>query len=81
MTREELKKRAVKIVFYTSIVLAFAAAIAGGLLFNGPAPIGVFFGAILGFFAPWVVALLAYTFIALSDPRIMGLNNKKPKEK
>jgi hypothetical protein len=47
--------------------------------------VGIFFGVILGFFAPWVLALLLYTFVALSTPTLgfgeeLSRRNQKDKK-
>ncbi len=73
-------QKTIKIVLYLSIFLAIVGGTVAGILFKGPAIIGIFFGAILGFFAPWVIALLGYTFIALSDPTIIGLKKEDKKK-
>jgi len=68
---DKKSQKALKIVLYVSIVTAMAGGVAAGMLFKGPVVIGVFFGVILGFFLPWVVALLSYRNIGsglLSSP-------------
>jgi len=65
---DKKSQKALKIVLYISIVTAIAGGVTAGMLFKGPAVIGAFFGVILGFFLPWVVALLGYTFYSMSNP-------------
>lgn len=67
---DNINPKAIKIVLYVSVVFAVLGAVIASLFLNVPLAIGIFFGLILGFFLPWVVALLGYTFYALSDPRI-----------
>ena len=76
---EKRRARLVKAVFVVSIVTALLGGLAGARLFEGPAFVGLFFGVILGFFAPWVFALLGYTFVALSTPTL-GFEEKIRKE-
>ncbi len=61
-------QKATKIVFYISLITAIVGAVVASMLFNGPMVIGVFFGMILGFFLPWVTALMGYTIYMLSNP-------------
>ena len=61
-------EKALRIVLYISIATAFIFAVVAGLLFKGLAIIGIFFGIILGFFLPWVVALIGYSIYMMSNP-------------
>ena len=61
-------QKATKIVLYISIATALITSIAGAMLFQGPIAIGIFFGLILGFFFPWVIALIAYSIYMMSNP-------------
>jgi len=61
-------QRATKMVFYISIFTAIASGVVASMLFKGPMVIGAFFGVILGFFLPWVTALVGYTIYMLSNP-------------
>jgi len=67
---DKRKSKAVRIVLILSLFTAVGGAFLGVKLFEGPAFVGIFFGVILGFFAPWVLALLLYTFVALSTPTL-----------
>ncbi len=60
-------EKALRIVLYVSMITAFTSAVVVGLLFKGLAIIGVFFGIILGFFLPWVVALIGYSIHIMSS--------------
>lgn len=57
-----------KIVLYISIVTAIVGGTLSSILFKGPVAIGAFFGVILGFFLPWVVALISYSVYMMSNP-------------
>ena len=67
---ENISPKAIKIVLLISLVTTILGALLATYFFTVPMPIAIFFGAILGFFAPWVVALLAYTFVAMSNPML-----------
>jgi len=65
---DEKTHKAVKVVFYISSATALAGAVVTGVLFKGPVLIGAFFGLILGFFLPWVIALISYSIYMMSNP-------------
>jgi len=65
---DQKSQKALKIVLYISIVTAIAGGVAASVLFKGPVVIGAFFGVILGFFLPWVVALISYSIYMMSNP-------------
>ncbi|HIM94337.1 MAG TPA: hypothetical protein EYM49_04780 [Campylobacterales bacterium] len=67
---ENIDKKYIKIVLYISLITTITGAILATIFFKIPMAISIFFGAILGFFAPWVVALLGYTFYAMSNPTL-----------
>ncbi len=67
---DNISPKAIKIVLYVSIAFAIVGGSTASMLLEIPIGISIFFGMILGFFLPWVVALLGYTFYALSDPRV-----------
>jgi len=67
---DKKSQKALKIVLYVSLVTAIAGGVVTSMLFKGPTVIGAFFGVILGFFLPWVVALLGYTFYSMSNPAV-----------
>lgn len=67
---ENISPKAIKIVLYVSLITSILGSILATIFFPVPMPIAIFFGAILGFFAPWVVALLVYTFYAMSNPTL-----------
>ena len=67
---ENIDKKHIKIVLYISLVTTIMGAVLATIFFKIPMAISIFFGAILGFFAPWVVALLGYTFYAMSNPTL-----------
>jgi hypothetical protein len=61
-------QKTVKIVLYISLLTALTGGIVTSMLFKGPMVIGAFFGMILGFFLPWVVALISYSIYMMSNP-------------
>lgn len=65
---DQKSQKALKIVLYTSFATAIISAVMGSILFSGPKFIGVFFGIILGFFLPWVIALIGYSIYMMSNP-------------
>ncbi len=65
---DKKSQKALKIVLYISIVTAIIGGVTASILFKGPVAIGAFFGILLGFFLPWVVALMSYTIYAMSNP-------------
>lgn len=67
---ENIDKKYIKIVLYISLITTITGAILATIFFKIPMAISIFFGAILGFFAPWVIALLGYTFYAMSNPTL-----------
>jgi hypothetical protein len=67
---DNIDKKHIKLVLYISLATTIMGAILATMLFTIPMVISIFFGAILGFFAPWVVALLGYTFYAMSNPTL-----------
>ena len=67
---ENIDKKHIKIVVYISLVTTIMGAVLATIFFKIPMAISIFFGAILGFFFPWVVALLGYTFYAMSNPTL-----------
>ena len=67
---DNIDKKYIKIVLYISLVTTIIGAVLATMFFKIPMAISIFFGAILGFFAPWVVALLGYTFYAMSNPTL-----------
>jgi len=60
--------KALKAVLYISSATALTGAVVAAVLFNGPTFIGAFFGLILGFFFPWVLALISYSIYMMSNP-------------
>jgi thiol:disulfide interchange protein len=77
---EKRRSRFIKAVFVVSIVTALLGGLVGAAMFEGPAFVGIFFGVILGFFTPWVIALLGYTFVALSTPTL-GFEDRLKQDK
>ena len=67
---DNIDKKYIKIVLYVSLATTIMGAILATMFFSIPMAISIFFGAILGFFAPWVVALLGYTFYSMSNPTL-----------
>jgi len=67
---DNIDKKHIKIVLYISLATTIMGAVLATMLFKIPMAISIFFGAILGFFAPWVVALLGYTFYSMSNPAL-----------
>jgi len=67
---DNIDKKHIKIVLYISLATTIMGAVLATMLFKIPMAISIFFGAILGFFSPWVVALLGYTFYAMSNPAL-----------
>ena len=67
---DNIDKKYIKIVLYISLATTILGAVLATMFFEIPMAISIFFGAILGFFAPWVVALLGYTFYAMSNPTL-----------
>ena len=67
---DKKSQKAIKIVLYISIATTIMGAVLATMFFKVPMAIAIFFGAILGFFAPWVVALLGYTFYSMSNPTL-----------
>jgi len=65
---EQKKQKYMKITLLTSIAMALVGATMGAWLFKAFVAIGVFFGLILGFFTPWMVALIGYSLYAMSNP-------------
>jgi uncharacterized membrane protein len=65
---DQKKEKYIKQTLYISVATALLGAFLIGYFFTGPAVIGAFFGLILGFFTPWMVALIAYTIYAMSNP-------------
>ncbi|MBN2826250.1 MAG: hypothetical protein JXQ76_13045 [Campylobacterales bacterium] len=65
---DQKKQKYIKITLYISVITALIGAVAVASIFKGPAVIGAFFGFILGFFAPWMVALISYSIYAMSNP-------------
>ena len=61
-------QKAFKIVLYMSLAMSIAGAVITGMLFKGPLAIGLFFGLILGFFLPWIIALISYSIYMMSNP-------------
>lgn len=80
---ENISKKSIKIVLYISIFSMILGAVFATNYFTVPLAISIFFGAILGFFTPWVVALLGYTFYAMSNPTLAFKDeiNKNNKDK
>ena len=78
---EEKRSKYIKMVLYVSAVTTLAGALIAALFFKGPVAIALFFGAVLGFFAPWVIFMLLYTFIALSTPTLGFGDEIKKQEK
>lgn len=79
-------QKAVKAVLYISSITAIAGAVITGILFKGPVFIGLFFGMILGFFLPWIIALISYSIYMMSNPAAAFKDeinhlNKKQKRK
>lgn len=80
---DKKSQKSAKIVLQISILTGVAGAITGTILFKGPLVIGLFFGIILGFFLPWVVALISYAIYMISNPvaafkdEIENLNKRK----
>ena len=67
---DNIDKKYIKIVLYISIATMIIGATLASISFDIPMAIAIFFGGILGFFAPWVVALLGYTFYSMSNPTL-----------
>lgn len=65
---DQKKEKLFKKTLYLSIVTAIIGAVIVASLFSGPMVIGAFFGAILGFFSPWMLALITYSIYAMSNP-------------
>lgn len=65
---DQKKEKMLKVTLYISIATAIISSIVVGSLFKGPVAIGAFFGLILGFFAPWMIALIVYSIYAMSNP-------------
>lgn len=65
---DNINKKHIKIVLYISLATTIIGAVLATMFFTIPMAISIFFGAVLGFFAPWVVALLGYTFYSMSNP-------------
>jgi hypothetical protein len=68
---DNIDKKHIKLVLYISLATTIMGAILATMLFTIPMVISIFFGAILGFFAAWVVALLGYTFYAMSTQLLL----------
>lgn len=65
---DKKSQKVIKIVLYISIITTLLGGVIGGMLFSGPIVIGIFFGVILGFFLPWVIALISYSIYMMSNP-------------
>ena len=65
---DNIDKKHIKLVLYISLLSTILGAVLATQFFTVPLGIAIFFGGILGFFAPWVVALLGYSFYAMSNP-------------
>jgi len=78
---DKISKKMIKTVLFISLVSMVLGAVLASSLLTIPMAISIFFGAILGFFTPWVVALLAYSVYAMSNPTIAFKDEiKKPKK-
>jgi uncharacterized membrane protein len=78
---DSLSSRIIRIVLYISLLSTIVGAMLATQLFTIPMPIAIFFGGILGFFIPWVVALLLYSIYAMSNPTIAFKNQLKKEKK
>lgn|GEM_PF-1367872 len=63
---DQKKQKYIKLTLYISIATAIIGAVVVASLFSGPIAIGIFFGFILGFFAPWMIALILYSIYAMN---------------